>query len=83
MCAVANKASRDTARRVAAARLHQAEAGQYRAGEPRPFGFGRDGTNHPPGRGSRDRPGGRSPARRLTFAVDDTGLPKTRDLANY
>jgi site-specific DNA recombinase len=38
MCAVANKASRDTARR------HQAEAGQYSASGPQPFGFERDGT---------------------------------------
>jgi len=44
MCAVANKASRDTARRVAAARRRRAEAGQYSAGGPRPFGFGRDGV---------------------------------------
>ena len=33
-CAVANKASRDTARRVTAARRHQAEAGQYSAAGP-------------------------------------------------
>src|SRR5258707_1837796 len=45
MCAVANKASRDTARRVAAARRHRAEAGQYSAGGPRPFGFDRDGVS--------------------------------------
>ena len=37
MRAVANKASRDTARR------HRAEAGQYSPRGPRPFGFGRDG----------------------------------------
>jgi len=43
MCAAANRAARDTARRVAAARRHQAEAGQYSAAGRRPFGFGRDG----------------------------------------
>ncbi len=45
MCAVANKSSPDTARRVAAARRRRAEAGQYSAGGPRPFGFGRDGVS--------------------------------------
>src|SRR5258708_2271293 len=40
MCAVATKASRDTARRVA--------SGQYSAGGPRPFGFERDGTTITP-----------------------------------
>jgi site-specific DNA recombinase len=43
MVAVANKASRDTARRVAAARKHRAEAGKY-GGGIRPFGFEYDGV---------------------------------------
>lgn len=43
MVAVANKASRDTARRVARARLRQAESGQYGGGK-RPYGFDRDGV---------------------------------------
>lgn len=42
MVAVANKASRDTARRVARARLRQAEEGQWGGGK-RPFGFEPDG----------------------------------------
>jgi site-specific DNA recombinase len=43
-CAVANKASRDTACRVTAARRHRAEAGQHSAREPRPLGFERGGV---------------------------------------
>jgi site-specific DNA recombinase len=43
MVAVANKASRDTARRVARARRRQAESGQYGGGK-RPFGFEPDGV---------------------------------------
>ncbi|RCG20070.1 recombinase family protein [Sphaerisporangium album] len=42
MCAVANKSSKDTARRVSRARLRQAEAGQF-GGGPRPYGFDADG----------------------------------------
>jgi site-specific DNA recombinase len=44
MVAVANKSSRDTARRVARARLRQATSGQYGGGGKRPFGFDRDGV---------------------------------------
>lgn len=43
MCAVANKASADTARRVARARLRQAEEGRFGGGR-RPYGFAADGT---------------------------------------
>lgn len=43
MVAVANKASRDTARRVARARLRQAEEGRWGGGK-RPFGFEGDGV---------------------------------------
>ena len=43
MVAVANKASRDTARRVARARLRQAENGEWGGGK-RPFGFETDGV---------------------------------------
>jgi site-specific DNA recombinase len=43
MVAVGNKASRDTARRVARARLRQATAGEYGGGKRR-YGFERDGT---------------------------------------
>lgn len=43
MVAVANKASRDTARRVARARQRQAEQGQWGGGK-RPFGFEPDGV---------------------------------------
>jgi len=43
MVAVANKSSRDTARRVARARLRQATNGQYGGGR-RPFGFEPDGV---------------------------------------
>jgi site-specific DNA recombinase len=43
MVAVANKASRDTARRVAAAREREAKAGKYGGGR-RPFGFDEDGV---------------------------------------
>lgn len=43
MVAVANKASRDTARRVARARQRQAENGQWGGGK-RPFGFEPDGV---------------------------------------
>lgn len=43
MVAVANKASRDTARRVARARLRQAEEGKWGGGK-RPFGFEPDGV---------------------------------------
>ncbi|GIH10005.1 hypothetical protein Rhe02_80720 [Rhizocola hellebori] len=42
MVAVANKASRDTARRVSAARQRQALAGEYGGGK-RPYGFDVDG----------------------------------------
>lgn len=42
MVAVANKESRDKARRVAAARERQAKAGEYGGGR-RPFGFDEDG----------------------------------------
>ena len=41
---MANKASRDTACRVTAARRHRAEAGQHSAREPRPLGFERGGV---------------------------------------
>jgi site-specific DNA recombinase len=43
MVAVANKESRDKARRVAAARERQAKAGEYGGGR-RPFGFEEDGV---------------------------------------
>lgn len=43
MVAVANKSSRDTARRVAAARRRDAVAGKYGGGQ-RPFGYERDGV---------------------------------------
>jgi len=43
MVAVANKSSRDTARRVTRARLRQAEAGAFGGGS-RPFGFEADGV---------------------------------------
>lgn len=43
MVAVANKESRDKARRVAAARERQAKAGEYGGGR-RPFGFDEDGV---------------------------------------
>jgi DNA invertase Pin-like site-specific DNA recombinase len=43
MVAVANKASRDTARRVSRARQRQAEEGQWGGGK-RPFGFEPDGV---------------------------------------
>ncbi|MPZ27418.1 MAG: recombinase family protein [Micromonosporaceae bacterium] len=43
MVAIANKASRDTARRVAASKLRQAEAGKWQGGQ-RPFGFEPDGV---------------------------------------
>ena len=43
MVAVANKASRDTGRRVASSHMHRATGGQFRGG-PRPFGFEPDGT---------------------------------------
>ncbi len=43
MVAIANKSSRDTGRRVAAARRRKAESGQY-GGGMRPFGFERDGV---------------------------------------
>ena len=43
MVAVGNKASRDTARRVARARLRQARAGQFGGGQRR-FGFEADGV---------------------------------------
>jgi DNA invertase Pin-like site-specific DNA recombinase len=39
MCAIANKSSRDTARRVSRARLRQAEEGFPRHGGLRPFGY--------------------------------------------
>jgi site-specific DNA recombinase len=42
MVAIANKSSRDTARRVSAARLRQAVNGEW-AGGKRPFGFDKDG----------------------------------------
>jgi site-specific DNA recombinase len=48
MVAVANKASRDTARRVAAARQHKAAAGQP-AGGVRCFGYTADGMSVIPG----------------------------------
>jgi site-specific DNA recombinase len=47
MVAVANKASRDTARRVSRARLRQAEEGQWGGGK-RPFGFRPDGVTVDP-----------------------------------
>jgi hypothetical protein len=48
MVAVANKASRDTARRVSRARRRQAENGEWGGGK-RPFGFEADGvTVNPP-----------------------------------
>lgn len=47
MVAVANKSSRDTARRVARARQRQAEEGQWGGGK-RPFGFGPDGVTVDP-----------------------------------
>ncbi|MFG1878875.1 recombinase family protein [Sphaerisporangium sp. NPDC049003] len=47
MCAVANKSSKDTARRVSRARLRQAEAGQF-GGGPRPYGFEADGITPRP-----------------------------------
>jgi site-specific DNA recombinase len=47
MVAVANKASRDTARRVSRARQRQAEEGQWGGGK-RPFGFGPDGVTVDP-----------------------------------
>src|SRR5258706_516525 len=62
MCAVANKASRDTARLAAAARRHQAEAGQYRAGRAAAVRLRPRRGDRQPGRGSRDRHGGRCPA---------------------
>src|SRR5215217_8841951 len=43
LVAMANKSSRDTARRVSRARLRQAEAGQPHGGGKRPFGFEADG----------------------------------------
>jgi site-specific DNA recombinase len=43
LVAVANKSSRDTARRVARARLRQAASGQYGGGKRR-YGFERDGA---------------------------------------
>lgn len=43
LVAVANKASRDTGRRVSRARLRTAEAGGFNGGK-RPFGFERDGV---------------------------------------
>jgi site-specific DNA recombinase len=43
LCAVANKSSRDTARRVARARLRQAQNGEYGGGK-RPYGFEPDGV---------------------------------------
>jgi hypothetical protein len=43
MVAVANKSSRDTARRVSAARRRNAVAGKYGGGQ-RPFGYERDGV---------------------------------------
>jgi DNA invertase Pin-like site-specific DNA recombinase len=47
MVAMANKSSRDTARRVARARQRQAEEGQWGGGK-RPFGFGPDGVTPDP-----------------------------------
>lgn len=47
MVAVANKASRDTGRRVAIARLRMAMNGEY-GGGIRPFGFGKDGVTVEP-----------------------------------
>ncbi|GGQ11175.1 recombinase family protein [Streptosporangium pseudovulgare] len=47
MVAVANKASRDTARRVANARLRKATNGEY-SGGIRPFGFLKDGVTVEP-----------------------------------
>lgn len=43
MCALANKSSRDTARRVARARLRQAEEGRFGGGRRR-YGYAPDGT---------------------------------------
>lgn len=43
MCAVANKSSKDTARRVSRARQRQAENGQF-GGGGRPYGFETDGA---------------------------------------
>lgn len=43
MCAIANKASKDTARRVSRARERQAMAGQFGGGR-RPYGFEDDGV---------------------------------------
>ena len=59
MVAVANKASRDTARRVARARQRQAEGGQWGGGK-RPFGFEPDGVTVNPveAAGRRSDPGG-------------------------
>lgn len=42
LCAVANQSSRDTARRVRAARFEQAQEGRF-GGGPRRFGFEKDG----------------------------------------
>jgi site-specific DNA recombinase len=47
MVAVANKSSRDTARRVSRARQRQAEGGQWGGGK-RPFGFNADGVTTNP-----------------------------------
>ena len=79
MVAVANKASRDTARRVTRARLRQAEEGAWGGGK-RPFGFGPDGVTPDPDETAEIRRAADAilagvSLRQVTASLRDRGVP--------
>lgn len=79
LVAVANKASADTARRVADARRRQAEQGKWGGGK-RPFGFGPDGITVDPGEAAEIRRAADAilagvSLRQVTASLRDRGVP--------
>ena len=79
MVAMANKASRDTARRVSRARQRQAEEGKWGGGK-RPFGFGPDGVTVNPDEAAEIRRAADAilagvSLRQVTASLRDRGVP--------
>ena len=85
MVAVGNKSSRDTARRVARARLRQAENGQYGGGK-RPYGFEPDGVTIRPAEAAEisraaDAILAGVSLRQITASLRDRGVPSATGAA--
>lgn len=85
LVAVANKSSRDTARRVARARLRQAEAGQWGGGK-RPFGFEDDGVTIRPSEAAEIRWAADAvltgvSLRQLAVSMRERGVPSVKGAA--